>query len=117
MDLHQQSINLNRKSSPQIQILQSIFEYNESRDPKILTFQIDEYFVMIKDSDQSSDWYYVVNQQGQIGYVPNSYVVYRENLDLKQSLKLIDSIASKLDAKNNDQNKILTDRQLKHAQM
>ncbi|UXI22733.1 ATP-dependent RNA helicase DHX8 [Sarcoptes scabiei] len=117
MDLHQQSINLNRKSSPQIQILQSIFEYNESRDPKILTFQIDEYFVMIKDSDQSSDWYYVVNQQGQIGYVPNSYVVYRENLDLKQSLKLIDSIASKLDAKNNDQNKILTDRQLKHAQI
>lgn len=32
-------------------------------------------------------------------------------------LDFIDTVASKLDQKNNEMNKLLTDRQLKHAQM
>lgn len=63
---------------PQIFTLKSVFEYMENRDPKILTFNVDERFVMIKDPDKSSDWYYVINEKGQIGYVPNSYVIYEE---------------------------------------
>lgn len=60
-----------------INVLKSAFDYTESKDPKILTFDIGEHFVMIKDPD-NSDWYYVVNQQGTIGYVPNSYVVFEK---------------------------------------
>lgn len=60
-----------------IYVLRSVFDYTESSDPKILTFDTSERFVLIKDPD-NSDWYYVVNQQGKIGYVPNSYVVFEE---------------------------------------
>lgn len=70
-----------KKILPQIFTLKAVFEYTESKDAKILTFNVDERFVMIKDPD-SSDWYYVVNQQGQIGYVPNSYVIYEEVQDI-----------------------------------
>ena len=72
------SSSSSNKMVPQIFTLKSVFEYLESKDPKILTFQVNERFVMIKDPDNNSDWYYVVNQQGQIGYVPNSYVIYEE---------------------------------------
>ena len=56
-------------------ILKSIYDYSDARDPKILTFDIEEWFVLIKEPDDS-DWYYVVNNRGQIGYVPNSYVSF-----------------------------------------
>lgn len=96
-------------------ILKSVYEYVDVKDPKILKFDAEEWFVLIKEPD-GSDWYYVSNSRGQIGYVPNSYVTFENELTPKELLKLIDSIAEKLDFKNND-NKILTDRQIKHAQM
>ncbi|KAI2809593.1 hypothetical protein BLOT_000742 [Blomia tropicalis] len=96
-------------------ILKSVYEYVDVKDPKILKFDAEEWFVLIKEPD-GSDWYYVSNSRGQIGYVPNSYVTFENELTPKELLKLIDSIAEKLDFKNND-NKILTDRQIKHAQI
>ncbi|OTF71137.1 DUF2013 domain containing protein [Euroglyphus maynei] len=111
------TIKTSTTNMPQILTLKSMFEYMENRDPKILTFTVDERFIMIKDPDKTSDWYYVINEKGQIGYVPNSYVVYEENKNINDLLQLVDSIASKLDQKNNETNKILTDRQIKHAQI
>lgn len=54
-------------------ILKSIYDYKDGRDPKCLNFEADEHFALIKEPD-GADWYYVVNSQGQIGYVPKPYV-------------------------------------------
>ena len=56
-------------------ILKSFYECSDIKDPNILTFGQDEYFVLIKEQE-TSDWYYVVNSEGKIGYVPNSYVTF-----------------------------------------
>lgn len=57
-------------------VLKSIYDYKDaSGDDKVLTFDIEEWFVLIKEPDDSN-WFYVVNSQGQIGYVPNSYVTF-----------------------------------------
>lgn len=61
-----------------ILVVKSIYEYNESKDPSILVFEADERFVLIKDPDHDTDWYYVINHKGQIGYVPHSYVAFEE---------------------------------------
>ncbi|XP_017486876.1 PREDICTED: NCK-interacting protein with SH3 domain-like [Rhagoletis zephyria] len=96
-------------------ILKSLYDYKDGRDPKCLNFEADERFALIKEPD-GADWYYVVNSQGQIGYVPKPYVNF-DGLTPRELLALIDSIASKLDLKNQDANKLLTDRQIKHAQI
>lgn len=54
-------------------ILKSLYDYKDGRDPKCLNFEADERFALIKEPD-GADWYYVVNSQGQIGYVPKPYV-------------------------------------------
>lgn len=58
-------------------VLKSIYDYNDPKDPKILTFDVNERFILIKDPD-GTDWFYVINTFGKIGYVPNSYVQFEE---------------------------------------
>lgn len=59
-------------------LLRSVYDYQDNTDKdRILTFFVGEHFVLIKESD-ATEWYYVINQHGQIGYVPNPYVVFEE---------------------------------------
>lgn len=58
-------------------LVRSQYEYEDTNDEKVLKFGSDEFFVLIKDSD-ATDWFYVLNQNGQIGYVPNSYVTFEK---------------------------------------
>lgn len=64
-------------------VLKSQYEYfDATKDDSILTFTPDERFVMIKEPDADNpNWYYVVNKEGKVGYVPDPYVSFDQVME------------------------------------
>lgn len=96
-------------------LIKAVYGYTAS-DSKVLNCSVGEWFIIIKQSDPQNDWLYVVNSKGRLGYVPSNYTEIEQSLDDRKLLELIDNIISVLDINHND-SKIITMRQINHAQV
>lgn len=53
-------------------VVKSLYEF-ESSDLKVLSFGVEEWFIVIKLT-KPNEWLYVVNFKGRLGYIPANYV-------------------------------------------
>ncbi|RWS25809.1 DUF2013 domain containing protein-like protein, partial [Leptotrombidium deliense] len=91
--------------------VKALYDY-QAVDSKVLNFQTNDRFIVIK---HSNEWLYVINGNGQLGYVPANYV-QQDSFDDQQLLVFVDAVIALLDVQRNDCNTI-TVRQVNHAKV
>lgn len=55
-------------------MLQALYDYEDSSSERTLNFKTNDEFFIYRDVADKKSWYLVINNTGDLGYVPCNYV-------------------------------------------
>ncbi|XP_025207112.1 NCK-interacting protein with SH3 domain [Melanaphis sacchari] len=95
---------MNDTSESNYEMLQALYDYKDTSSERTLDFKVNDEFFIYRDVADKKSWCLVINDTGDIGYVPYSYVktIYVKGTHVLQFLdKCLSTVQQKLDVNDN----------------
>lgn len=95
---------MNDTSESNYEMLQALYDYKDTSSERTLDFKMNDEFFIYRDVADKKSWCFVINNTGDLGYVPYNYVktIYVKDTHVLNFLdKCLSTVQQKLDVNDN----------------